>query len=496
MVGTPVVDEKRPRLTNAFIKSIDRPTRRGDGLGGNGLSIIAYTVAGGLNKAWSQRIVVNGKERTFGLGKWPQITIATARKLAFKNVSKRDNGENIREPKRHIPTMGEAFDQFIADHTPEWKRRGERIAKENEYRWKSAKRYCKSILSKQISAVTHEDVKDILRPDWHERAPTAARVQNHLSQIFNQAVEMEIRASNPANRAYLVRALGKQPKSEHHQKAPYEDLGGYLALIRDSPFWWAAKCCLIFIALTEDRSDEILKAVWDDVDWEKETLTIPAERMKGKKAHVIPLPKQAMDLLRFAWSKPRHSKGIIFPPQRGGISMGRGRLANILKKLDLPFVPHGLRGSFADWASDHENPEYKLLAKLSIAHVVDNQSDQAYFTKDPIDKRRAMLQEYANFLAQTCGPFIAGAPRPKADPPKIKSKDKPATRAEPPIAAVPGTDQPAGKPANGKTASTAGPTPKRSKPAGKPASINGSSPMTRKQRIEALQKPLLMFAKT
>ena len=120
MAGTPVVDEKRPRLTNAFIKSIDRPTRRGDGLGGNGLSIIAYTnAAGELNKAWSQRIVVDGKDRTFGLGKWPQITPATARKRAFENVSKRDNGKDIRETKRNIPTMGEAFDQFIADHTPE-----------------------------------------------------------------------------------------------------------------------------------------------------------------------------------------------------------------------------------------------------------------------------------------------------------------------------------------------------------------------------------------
>ena len=82
-------------------------------------------------------------------------------------------------------------------------------------------------------------------------------------------------------------------------------------------------------------------------------------------------------------------------------------MVNITKKLDLPFVPHGLRGSFADWASDHKNKEYKMLAKLSIAHVVDNQSDQAYFTKDPIHKRRAMLQEYSYFLAQTCGPFIS-----------------------------------------------------------------------------------------
>ena len=494
MVGTPVVDEKRLRLTTKFIKSIDRPTRRGDGLGGNGLSIIAYTVAGGLNKAWSQRILVDGKERTFGLGKWPQITIATARKLAFQNVSKRDNGKNIREPKRTFPTMGEAFDQFIADHTPEWKRRGERRAEGLEYRWKLSKRYCKPILSKQITAVTHDDVKDLLRHDWHEHAATAAYVQTHLSQIFNQAVDMEIRTSNPANRAYLVQAFGKQPKGKHHPSAPYEDLGGYLGKIMDSKFWWAAKYCLIFIALTEDRSGEVRLAVWDDVDWDNETLTIPVERMKGDKAHVIPLSKQAMELLRFAWSKPRHSKGTIFPPQRGGIFLPRDAMIAITKKLDLPFVPHGLRGSFGDWASDHKNKEYKMLAKLSLAHVVDNESDQPYFKKDPIDKRRAMLQAYSEYLTKTSGLLIAGAPRPK-----IKSKkDKPATGAKPHIvAAVSSKPQKAGKAGSRPTAaSTAGPTPKRSNKAGKPATVNGNSPMARKQRIEALQKTLPIFAKT
>ena len=401
MAGNPVVDEKRPRLTNTFIKSIDRPTRRGDGLGGNGLSIIAYTVAGGLNKSWSQRILVDGKARTFGLGKWPQITIATARKLAFQNITKRDNGKNIREPEHHIPTMGEAFDKFIADHTPEWKRRGERREQGLKYKWELSKRYCsKSFLSKKISAVTHDDVKDLLRRDWHEHAATAARVQNHLSQIFNQAVDMEIRTSNPAKREYLVGAFGKQPKGKHHQSAPYEDLGGYLGKIMDSNFWWAAKYCLIFIALTEDRSGEVRLAVWDDVDWEEETLTIPAERMKSGIKHVIPLSKQAMDLLRFAWSKPHHSKGTIFPPKQGGRFLPRNAMWDITQKLGLPFVPHGLRGSFGDWASEHKNPEYKTLAKLSLAHVVDNESDQPYFKKDPIDKRRAMLQAYSKYLNQ------------------------------------------------------------------------------------------------
>ena len=480
MIGNPVVDEKRPRLTNAFIKSIDRPTRRGDGLGGNGLSIIAYTVAGGLNKSWSQRILVDGKARTFGLGKWPQITIATARKLAFKNVSKRDNGENIRE--HHIPTMGEAFDQFIADHTPEWKRRGERRAQGLEYGWKLSKRYCKFILSKKITAVTHDDVKDLLRHDWHEHAATAARVQNHLSQIFEQAVHMQIRTSNPANRAYLVQALGKQPKGNHHQSAPYEDLGGYLGKIMDSDCWWAAKYCLIFIALTEDRSGEVRLAVWDDVDWDNETLTIPAERMKSGKAHVIPLSKQAMELLRFAWSKPRHSKGTIFPPKQGRTFLPRGAMWYITQKLGLPFVPHGLRGSFGDWASHHENPEYKMLAKLSLAHVVDSQSDEPYFKKDPIDKRRAMLQAYADYLTKTSGLLIAGAPRPK-----IKSKkDKPATGSEPHIvAAVSSKPQKAGS--RQTAASTTGKTPKHRNTAGKTAPGDG-------RRSEVFQLP--MFTET
>ena len=207
-----MVDEKPPRLTTTFIKSIDRPGRWGDGLGSYGLSIIAYPVTGGINKAWSQRIVVDSKDRTFGLGKWPQITLATARKRAFENVHKRDNGKDIREPKRHIPTMGEAFDQYIADHTPEWKRRGKRRATDLTYRWNFSKLYCKSILSKKISDVTHDDVKDLLRHDWHEHPQPPPACRTTSPKFLIKPVRMEIRPSNPANREYLVRAFGKQPK--------------------------------------------------------------------------------------------------------------------------------------------------------------------------------------------------------------------------------------------------------------------------------------------
>ena len=484
------------RLTEAFIRSIKEPCKHGDGHGGHGLTIVARDRAGGgLRLFWRQAFTIDGKKRSTGLGPYPLITLKEGRYKAFDNARKIALGEDILAPKREIPTVDQAFEQYMANRTPEWKQKGKRKAKEIEDRWNLSKTYCLPILSKRVSDVNAEDVLNVFRPIWIPKRATANNVLSHLHQVMNWAIQLEYRTTNPANRS-VMRSLGRQPEAEHHQAAPYQDLGGYLGQIMDSDTWWAAKYCLIFIAFTEDRSGEALKSVWDDVDWDEETLTIPVERMKGDNEHVIPLPKQAMEILRFAWSKPRHSKGTIFPPQRGGIFMDGQQLSDIPIDLDLPFVPHGLRSSFTDWVSEN-HPGSENLAEISLAHVVGNKTRRAYARSILLEPRRKLLQEYADYLTKTLGPLIAGAPRPKRDPsPKIKSKDEPATRAEPPIAAVPGTDQPAGKPGNGTTAATAGPTPKRSTKAGKLATVNGNSPMARKQRIEALQKTLPIFAKT
>ena len=369
-------------------------------------------------------------------------------------------------------------------------------SKRNQDRWNISKnKYCLPILSKRVSDVNAEDVLNVFRPIWIPKRATANNVLSHLHQVMNWAIDMQYRTTNPANRS-VMRSLGRQPEAEHHQAAPYQDLGGYLGQIMDSDTWWAAKYCLLFIAFTEDRSGEARLAVWDDVDWDEETLTIPVERMKGDNEHVIPLPTQAMEILRFAWSKPRHSKGIIFPPQRGGISMKSQQLSDILIDLGLPFVPHGLRSSFTDWVSENR-PESETLSEMSLAHVVGTRTRRAYARSILLEPRRQLLQEYADYLTKTLGPLIAGAPRPKGDPsPQIKSKDEPATRAEPPIAAVPGTDQPAGKPENGTTATTAGRTTNRRHPAQALATVNGRPPKGPKQRTKAFHQPSLQFVET
>ena len=402
-----MVDERPPRLTETFIRSIKEPGKRGDGRGSHGLAIVARKKAGGgLNLFWQQRVLVDDKQRTIGLGPYPVITLKMARAMAFENARKLALGEDILKPKQVIPTLAEAFDKLIALRTPEWNRKGEKKARRIVNVWNLSKnKYCLPILTKRVSDINAEDVLDVLRPIWIDKSPTANNVQNHLKQVMDWAIRLEFRTTNPAVRSN-IRLLGTQPPPVHHPAAPYQDLGQYLSQIRDSDAWWGERYCLLFMALTADRSGEAREATWDDVDMKKATLTIPADRMKGPDDHVVPLSTQAIEILRLAKRKGRHSRGIIFPPKRGGVFLGASNLSDLTKRLALPFVPHGLRSSFKDWVSEN-HPEARELAEMSLAHVVGNRVERAYRRTILLEQRRNLLQEYSDFLTRTCGPFIA-----------------------------------------------------------------------------------------
>ena len=390
------------RLTLRFIRSIDRPGRYGDGHGSRGLSLVVRERAGdGFRCIWTQRITnVDGKKISIGLGGYPEITLKNARILASDNARQIALGEDPRKPRRSIPTVAEAFDQVIALRTPTWT--GEATA----LSWRASKaKYCEAILSKRISDVTPADVLSILEPIWHDKGATAKNVKAHLSAVMDWAVQMEFRANNPAH-PRVTRSLGPQLPPDHHQAAPYQDLGQYLAQVRDSDNWWAERYCLLFMAFTADRSGEAREATWDEIDFDEAVWTIPARRMKARQGHMVPLSKQAIEILRFAQLNGHHSKGIIFPPKRGGASIRRGRLAKLVKRLGLPFVPHGLRSSFRDWAGERDDINQDV-AEAALAHAIGNTTRRAYLRTNFFAQRRNLMQEWADFLTETMGPVIS-----------------------------------------------------------------------------------------
>ena len=389
------------QLTAAFIKSIDRPGRFGDGRGSHGLSILAYANSkGGINKSWSQRILIDDRERTLGLGTYPLISLQKARDKAFDNARRIALGEDILKPKRIIPTLAQAFDQVIANRSPSWKGRHTAVS------WLLAKHYCKLIHSKTVSDVTAQDVFNVLRPLWRDKGSTATSVQSRLSAVMKWAMQMEFRTSNPALAGNITEVFGPLPPTKPRPSAPYEALGQLLAKIRDSDAWWAEKNCLLFMAFTADRSGEVREATWQEIDLDEAIWRIPAERMKVHKDHIVPLPKQAVEILIHAKQNGHHSQGTVFPPKRGGTFISSGRLSELTRARDLHFVPHGLRSSFRTWAGERDDINQDT-AEVSLAHAVGKKATRTYLRTAFFRQRRKLMQQWADYLSKTMGPVIS-----------------------------------------------------------------------------------------
>ena len=203
-----------------------------------------------------------------------------------------------------------------------------------------------------------------------------------------------------------TRNSGKQNRTVHLPSLDHRDVGCALAVIRDCGAWWAVRCCILFLALTCVRSREARGATWDEIDFETATWTIPASRMKTGIEHRVPLSSQAMEVLAYARSQSNDPHGLIFPPQRGGQYMSVGILSRLLRSLEIPCVPHGFRATFMNWTAESSNVPQAVTESV-LAHTPPNTVVAAFLRSDLFEQRRAVMQEWGNYVTETRGPVIA-----------------------------------------------------------------------------------------
>ena len=156
----------------------------------------------------------------------------------------------------------------------------------------------------------------------------------------------------------------------------------------------ATKLSLRFQVLTASRLGEVRAARWSDIDRKACVWTIPADRMKTSKEHRVPLSTQALALLDEAHLLGG-ADGLIFPSPRGGM-LSDGTHSKLVRKLGFKWVPHGFRSSFRDWCAMNEVP--REVAEASLAHQVGNEVERAYSRSVLLERRRPVLQKWANYL--------------------------------------------------------------------------------------------------
>ena len=395
-----MASERPDRLTHKYILKEAEPGSHGDGRGGNGLSsLIVVRKSGRITRTWSQRVQINGQVTNVGLGSFPTVSLAKARAKAADNARRIAQGEDIRQPPPKIPTLNEVIDQMLAA------RSRKDPTKRTVDGWYRLKARCAPIGSKPVSAVTVPDILDIVEPLWEESTRKATDLREFLDSAMKRAIRFGYRTDNPATRD-IIEDLGKPTSPVHHDSLPHAEVGKWLAIIRDYPVWWGVKYGLIFLTLTGVRSEDVRAAKWEQFDLESDNPTWTIPKTKNGLPHTVPLSTWAVEILLYAEAMTGGGQGTVFPPERGGDIMDDGRFSKLMKKLEVPAVPHGSRASFRNWAGGRPDIS-EPVAERVLAHRPPNQTVEAYLNSPFIEERTPVMQMWADYVMETMGPVIS-----------------------------------------------------------------------------------------
>ena len=386
-------------LTAATVRSLNSEGFYGDG---NGLYL---KVDPSGAKRWVQRLVIQGKRRDIGLGSAGLVSLADVREVALANRKlARAGGDPLaaRKEAEGIPTFATACQTVHDLHLPTWRNVKHRQQWINTLREYAIPHFGK----KRLDTVNSADVLATLMPIWNSHPETARRVKQRIGTVMKWAIAQGWRTDNPA--AAISQALPKHDRSKvKHQKAlPYAEVASALCIVRESDASTSTKLALEFAVLTATRSGETRGAVWSEINLEKSEWLIPGERMKAKRPHRVPLSRRCIEVLNQAAPLKSDTSDYIFPGTVERKPLSDMTLSKLLKELGIDAVPHGFRSSFRDWAGEQTNFP-REVCEFALAHVIRDKAEAAYARSDLFEKRRKLMEAWAQYLALPAGEVVS-----------------------------------------------------------------------------------------
>ena len=391
------------RLSARFVATVREPGRYGDGRGSGGLSLLVKrTARGHLAKSWAQRIQVDGRARNLGLGVWPHVSLAEARRKCVLNLVARSRGELVTGRKRTVPTFAEAAEKVLAIHAAGWKPGGR---SEADWRWTLDSYAMPKLGKRPVDRISTADVMAVLVPIWSEKRVTARKVRQRIGAVMRWAVAQGYREDNPAGDAIGAALPKKGVRPRHFAALPYGKVAGAIATVGGSGADPAVVLAFEFLVLTASRSGEVRGARWDEMDLEEREWRIPAKRMKTSRDHRVPLSTRALAVLAEARALAGAS-GLVFPSPTGK-PHSRAAISRLVQQLGIGAVPHGFRSSFRDWAAECTDAP-REVCELALAHVNTNAVEAAYRRSDLFERRRELMEAWAEFLTGGKEVLVAG----------------------------------------------------------------------------------------
>lgn len=367
---------------------------------------------------WQLRFVspVTKARRNYGLGTYPNVSIAEAREAARDaraNIAK--GGDPIetrraevaaREEAQNILTFEQAARKVHAEQAP-----GFRNAKHRD-QWLNTLR---DYIFPSLGAVRLPDLRvsnfaEALRPIWMEKVETAGRVRQRCHVVMSWAQAHGIIDSNPVDA--LDHLLPKRPRKrervEHHPAMAWQKVPEFVQGTLRAGHENVTKSLLEFVILTCVRSGEARGMRFDEVDFDARLWTVPGSRMRAKVAHSVPLSDRVIEIIQ-EQRRRNPQKELAFPSPSKGVACTDMILTKFLRDNNVASTTkgriataHGFRSSFRDWAG--EKGYERDLAEKVLAHTLANQTEAAYFRSSLLEQRRKLMQTWSDFV---CGKELA-----------------------------------------------------------------------------------------
>ena len=358
---------------------------------GHGLWLVKRDKTAGK---WTLRLVVFGKRREMGLGRWPDVSIgearehaALARKTLRKGIDPIVERQKLRSRVDRL-TFKDAVDGCFKARQAELKDDGK------AGRWLSPLNVhaIPKLGTMPVEQIDQHDIKRVMEPIWHTKPEAARKAVNRIGIVLKHAaalgLDVDLQATMKAKAL-----LGKQRHEVKHIPAmPYQEVSAFYAALCSKPN--VAALALRFLILTAARTSEVRFARSDE--YEDDLWTIPASRTKTGREHRVPLSQPALAVLEAA--RPLQIDGLIFPSPTGK-ALSDAAMAKLLDREGIRYRPHGFRSSFRTWVEEQTGAEYEVK-EAALGHVVGSAVERAYQRSDRLEKRSELMDQWGAYLSK------------------------------------------------------------------------------------------------
>ncbi|SKA28353.1 tyrosine-type recombinase/integrase [Consotaella salsifontis] len=394
----------RHKLSESNLRKLDKPGIYSDG---DGLFI---RIRKGGSRQWFFIFKRHGQRTEIGLGGYGQgtapVSLALAREKADAiraKLARGDDPKTERKPAR-VVTFADCMESLLEAKAADWTNDKHRA------QWEMTLReYAKPLHPLPIAGIVIGDVKECLLPHWQKRPETADRLRSRIQAVIDYGIAHGWRtAGNPARwKGLLDKVMPARKKLQrgHHAALAYAEAAKMMAKLRESS--GTAARAVEFITLTAARTGEVRGATFAEIDVDAKTWTVPGERMKAGKEHVVPLSDRALAIVEAM--RQRATGDLIFGGGVDGRPISDTAMTKALRLAspDKTATLHGLRSMFRDWAGE-ETDYPREIAEWSLAHHVGNAVERAYRRGDALDKRRKLMDAWADYcVAGSSGSVVA-----------------------------------------------------------------------------------------